>query len=359
MENAVSTESTARQRYSLAFVLLLLGSFLFIMVSSSLAGISNFENNLIMKNLLIEKTNWLHLKIGDRVFPEVVIGKGGWMEYSGDGNLDDFQIVQPLWNKHSLAKRLAAFEKYLNEQGITLLIVVAPNKASIYPERLPEEIQPLSTQTRLDYLISALKERNLPPVLDLRPALQQAKLEQEVYYVSNTHWNGYGAFVAYTAILNELSKTHPELQPYKPEELHLGTKRATVQDIAKLLQANFIKEPHFFYVPKDHPVQSLTLKDYYGFNHITSVDDENLPTLLMIHDSFGYRFLNEYMSMNFKKAYFIHSGEDTPLYLNRAAIEQFNPDIIVIEIVERSLNNLNNYLSQFDSPIKSYKEPKK
>ncbi|HMX74975.1 MAG TPA: hypothetical protein PKE35_12035, partial [Anaerolineales bacterium] len=93
--------------------------------------------------------------------------------------------------------------------------------------------------------------------------------------------------------------------------------------------------------------------------HITSVDDESLPTLLMIHDSFGYRFLNEYMSMNFEKAYFIHSGKDTPTYLNRAAIEQFNPDIIVIEIVERSLNNLNNYLSQFDSPIKFYQEPKK
>lgn len=359
MEKVMSTESIARQRYSLAFVLFLLGGLLFIMISSSLAGISDFENNLIMKNLLIEKTNWLHLKIGDRVFPEVVIGKDGWMEYSGDGNLDDFQTMQPLWNKHSLAKRLTAFEAYLNEQGITLLIVVAPNKASIYPERLPAEIQPLTEQTRLDDFIAALKENNLPQVLDLRPALQQAKLEQEVYYYSNTHWNGYGAFVAYTTILNELAKTHPELHPYTPEELDLGTKRATVQDIAKLLQANFIKEPHFFYIPKGHPVQSLTLKDYYGFNHITSVDDESLPTLLMIHDSFGYRFLNEYMSMNFEKAYFIHSGKDTPTYLNRAAIEQFNPDIIVIEIVERSLNNLNNYLSQFDSPIKFYQEPKK
>ena len=357
----MSAESTSRQRYSQAFVLLLLGGLLFIMVSSSLVGVSDFEDNLILKNLLIEKANWLRLKIGDRVFPNVLIGKDGWMEYTGDGNLNDYQnaIPIPKNGEKILVKRLESFNQYLQAQGITLLIVIAPNKASIYPDKLPEQIKILSEQSRLDYIVSHLNTNNLPTILDLRPALLNARLEQDVFYKTNTHWNGYGAFAAYTAILNELSKTHPELRPYKPEELDLGTKRATVQDIAKLLQANFIKEPHFFYMPKGHPVQSLTLIDYYGFNHITSVDDENLPTLLMIHDSFGYRFLNEYMSMNFEKAYFINSGEDTPLYLNRAAIEQFNPDIIVIEIVERSLKNLNNYLSQFDSPIKSYKESQK
>lgn len=135
----MSAESTSRQRYSQAFVLLLLGGLLFIMVSSSLVGVSDFENNLILKNLLIEKANWLRLKIGDRVFPNVLIGKDGWMEYTGDGNLNDYQnaIPIPKNGEKILVKRLESFNQYLQGQGIT---------RSVNCNR-PKQSQHLSRQT--------------------------------------------------------------------------------------------------------------------------------------------------------------------------------------------------------------------
>ena len=343
-------EMTSRQRYSAFFVLFLTGSLTVIMLWSAVFGMIRFEDNLVIKNFLIEKTNFLRLNLGDRVFPQVLIGKDGWMDFTGDYNLDDYQNVVSFNDEQVLMNRIAALDQFTKEQGITLLIVVAPNKATVYPDKLPDGITKVSEESRLDHFITLLKENNLPPILDLRPILINARSEREVYYKTNTHWNGYGAFVAYTAILNELEKTNPEVKAYKEEELEIGTKPPSVQDIPKLLQANYIKEAHRFYLPKGFSVYSLTLPEYFGFNHITSIPDSNLPTLLMYHDSFGYRFLNEYISMNFGKAYFIHSGDNINQYLNRESIQQFGPDIIVIEIVERGLDRFEAYLSNFDTP---------
>ena len=144
----MSTESIARQRYSLAFVLLLLGGLLFIMISSSLAGISDFENNLIVKNLLIEKTNWLRLRIGDRVFPNVLIGKDGWMEYTGDGNLNDYQNVIPIPQngKKTLIKRLESYD-------LSFSVITYPRKTSLY-ERLSIPFVYLLFQWSLPHLHS-------------------------------------------------------------------------------------------------------------------------------------------------------------------------------------------------------------
>jgi hypothetical protein len=322
------------------------------MAQSSLLGITKFEDNLFMKNFLIERANLLRIKIGDRVFPEVLIGKDGWMEYTGGGNLNDYQntIPIPTNGEQIFEKRLESFNGYLQTQGITLLIVVAPNKASIYPDKLPEQIKTLSEQSRLDYLSSHLKPDNLSLILNLKPALQNARQEQDVYYKTNTHWNGYGAYIAYATIISALENSHPELKPYKIADLKLNTTQPIVQDIPEILmRAKFIKEPDFFYTPEENFVQTLTLIDYFGYNRISWIPDSDLPTLLMIHDSFGYKFLNDYLSMNFGKSHFIHGGVNTPMYLNKETIQQFNPDIIIIEIVERNLEQLVNYLSNFAS----------
>ena len=342
-------EISLRQRYSQIFVYVLMSALLFIMAKSLIYGPANFEGNLFMRNFLIEKANLIHVSIGDRVFPEALIGKDGWMEFTGDKNLDDFQKELPLHDEKVLVKRLAAFNQFLQEQGITLLIVVAPNKATIYPDKLPDEITPISEQTRLERLEIVLKENNLPPMLDLSAVLQSARKEREVYYKTNTHWNGYGAYIAYAEIINTLKASHPELEPYKLEDLQLETTAPSVQDIPELLKANFIKEENFFYVPKEDFVHTQTLIDYFGYNRISSIPNSDLPTLLMIHDSFSYKFMNDYMSMNFSKSHFIHGGETTPSYLNQETIQQFNPDIIIIEIVERGVDRLEGYLSSFDT----------
>ena len=340
------TKPSLRYRYNQFFVLSMLGAIIYVMVQSIGPDINNFQDRLYKKDFLIEKAAQLRIKIGDRVFPLALLGKDGWMEYTGGGNLDDFQSANIFKNKKDFAKELTTLNQYLKPQGITLLIVIAPNKTSIYPDKLPEQIKSLSKQSRFDRLISYLDNNNLPVIVDLRPALRTARQDQDVYYKTDTHWNGYGAFVAYTAIINALGSSYPNLKPYKEADLELVTTNPGIHDIPNLMRITFITEPSFFFEPKTPFVQTVHPGDYLGYYQYSSIQDSKLPTLLMFYDSFGLAYLNNYLSMNFGKSHFVHTRSMLK-YLTQESIQQFKPDVIVIEIAERDLDQLENYLSNF------------
>src|SRR6266540_4995909 len=203
--------TSLRYRYTQLFILFMLSVLVYMLVQSVGSGIKNFQDNLYKKDLFIEKAALLRISLGDRVFPAALLGKEGWMEYTGKGNLDDFQNVKKLemGNKKNAINKMKSFYQYLKSQDITFLIVVAPNKATIYPDKLPDELKSLSEPSRLDMLTSLLEDNDLPVLVDLRPALQAARQDQDVYYKTNTHWNGYGAFVAYKEIINALGSSYP------------------------------------------------------------------------------------------------------------------------------------------------------
>jgi alginate O-acetyltransferase complex protein AlgJ len=327
--------STLRHRYTQFFVFFILSSIIYVMVKSIGPGTTNFQDNLYQKNFLIKRANLLRMKLGDRILPRALVGKDGWIDYTGDGNIDDFQNLKPFDHKRKAVSKLIALHGYLKSQDIDLLLVVIPNKATIYPDKLPEQIKSLPTESRLDQLLTALKARDLPIMVDLRPSLRAAREKQDVFFKdNNTHWNGYGAFVAYTAIMNALQRAHPELTPYQADDLEFVASNPRVW------------VPDFFYQPKKPFVQKLHPAGDYGYDQFSSIPDSKLPTLLMFHDSFGQYYLDDYLSWNFANSHFIHLLA-TPQYLNQGAIRQFNPDVVIIEIAERNLDQLFDFLDNF------------
>ena len=76
--------SSLRYRYTQFFVLFMLCSLTYVMVQSIGSGVTNFQDNLYKKDFLIEKATLLRIKIGDRVFPLALLGKDGWMVWTGE-----------------------------------------------------------------------------------------------------------------------------------------------------------------------------------------------------------------------------------------------------------------------------------
>jgi len=337
--------SNLRYRYTQFFLLFVFCSLIYVMVQSIGPGVNHFQENFYKRNFLIEKANWLRMKLGDRVLPTGVIGNDGWVDYTGDGNIDDFQNLKEFTNKAALLKTLRTVYKSLKSQDITFWIVVVPNKATIYPDKLPAQIKSLPTPSRLDQLRTLLETHHLPILVDLRPSLRAARADQDVYFKeNNTHWNGYGAFVAYTAILNALSNSYPELKAYESDSLKLvaAGPGAAAPDFYFAPKNPFVRTLHF---STDNSIDKIWGTDY-GYNQFSSIPESTLPTLLMFHDSFGAFYLNDYLSMNFGKSHFVHL-RGMPQYLNQQAIRQLKPDVIIIEIVERDLDQLTGILSNF------------
>src|SRR6185503_11425114 len=97
---------------------------------------------------LINLTSNLRLKMGDRVFPKVIVGEDGWLIFTGEGDIQDYQRAEA-FTEDELAMfqaDLDALSANYAARGITLLVVVVPNKNTIYPERVPSQITVLGNE---------------------------------------------------------------------------------------------------------------------------------------------------------------------------------------------------------------------
>ena len=85
--------------------------------------------------------------------------------------------------------------------GIPYLFVVAPSKHDVYPEFMPDRLNRVRDDSRLDQLMAYIEAFfPAPPVdiLDLRPTLAEArKSGVRLFHKTDTHWNDRGAWAAY------------------------------------------------------------------------------------------------------------------------------------------------------------------
>ena len=132
----------------------------------------------------------------------------GTFQYS-ETELDRICVVVRAWQDWSEAR------------GMEFLMVVPPNKVSIYPEYMPDWLTPFDGPTSTSRLITRLREAGVN-LLDLKPVLEPEKANHLLYYRTDTHWNQLGAFFCARAILGsdafaKFGMGSPELTEYRIE----------------------------------------------------------------------------------------------------------------------------------------------
>jgi alginate O-acetyltransferase complex protein AlgJ len=338
--------TTLRLRYSQFFIICLLGFALFTATQSLAGGVSKFQNSLWGHQALVTIFTSLRLNLGDRVYLQTLVGKDGWVflgwDLSGYENFDK----PGLNGLRRTQQRLQTLYEELQKRNITLILVIAPNKTTIYPDKLPDEIHVFSTQSRLDTFSAYLRQHGPPILVDLRPALIQGREKQDVYYKTDTHWNAYGAFIGYTQIMQELSKTYPQLAPKSIDDFEITSSKPISHDLARIMGAGCLLEPKIkFRLKKNSANPASTAPG------IPITPKENLPKLLMYMDSFGVG-LGAFIPHHFSQATLLEN--QSPNYwknMSLNSIDTIKPNIVIVELVERSFNGgrlvniLNNFLA--------------
>jgi hypothetical protein len=339
----MSTVNRPRVRYSQVFVLVILGALVFVMLKSLSAGFNALPGNFYQRKALVGGFNQLRYRLGDHVFPQVVVGKKGWLSFNSDGNLETYQNALMLeYRLVTIHRRLALLERDLKARGITLVVVVAPNKETIYPDKAAPQLVKLEEKSRLDLLMAA----EPAAMLDLRPALLEARRERQIYYQTDTHWNAYGAYVAYREIMTRIAQDYPSLQPLELSDFQFSETAPTTLDIARLLGSDFLQEPAVAFQPNfESGAYMYRIPPTSNVSISTSRRGEGM-TLLVYHDSFGDA-LNEFLQHDFETVYYIRGAVSDKTFESAAWVKTVQPDVIVIEIVERNLVYLDNLLAKF------------
>jgi alginate O-acetyltransferase complex protein AlgJ len=275
----------------------------------------------------------------------VLIGRDGWLFWLGeDGHSLDrhYRGTLPIQDSEiaATAAELTRRDHYLASRGVAYLVVVVPEKFTIYPEHLPEWVMPSPARRPLARLGAMITAAGVNYV-DLTDALWNAKASARVYYQTDSHWNLLGATVGREMIMHRVQDllgdkrlptiASPLRPPYVPGvDWYRG-------DLARM-----IVEPPLYREPDYAPlIKVLANPSGRCGRRIDDGKDDGfefyrcprpgLPKAVMYHDSMGI-YLIPLLTDDFSRVVFVSSHR-----LDAALIEREKPDIVIEEMVERAL----------------------
>lgn len=324
--------------YSILFLMVI---FIILLGQLFVSGITirSISDKYLWRKSLVEKFNNFKYNIGDRVFSNVLVGEDGWLYYTGDKSIQDYQKTSPI-NKNSM-KRLTSileqFDEKVQQYGGELLVVIPPDKSTVYPQYMPDEVPVIGQVSSLDRFLEHIQNNSNIQILDLRPALTNASEIAPSYYTTDTHWNCIGAYYAYNDIISKLKMSNLELDAYSLSDFELDDSQSSVMDMPSMLALNLKEEKN-----------DVSPKFKTDFSVITGHNDlvdgksprvvvnqgKKAPSLMVFHDSFYEVCLNKFIEPTFGRTVSIpYRVSEMTDYLN--IIDAEKPDILIVEFAER------------------------
>lgn len=282
----------------------------------------------------------------------VILGKHPWLFFGGD----EGYYLSPLFKPEELEQLKGVLEQrrdWLSAQGIQYIFLVAPNKQSIYSEYLPDSIQYASAKSRLDQLMDYLKQNSDLEVVDLREDFHKAKLSHQIYEKTDTHWSELGAFYAYRAVMQRVSRKFPSTKPFDLFDFKVAATNQSGGDLARILKLeaiyreDFLKlEPKFFRkasqlarlegypaVPQQVALIGPNSPSFMRLPPlIAKIQDDRLPTAVVFGDSFAAKGFIYFLIEHFRRTVFV--GQQV---FDVELIQRERPNVVIQEVVERSM----------------------
>jgi alginate O-acetyltransferase complex protein AlgJ len=264
---------------------------------------------------------------------KVTHGKDGWLfldndtnwflrQYSGEVRLSDEQLAQ--WER-LLEYRVGR----LGELGARYHFLIAPESPAVYPEKLPDEITVAPERTVQQLLAHLDATGSRANVVYPLEELLAAKAQRLLYPKIDTHWNDFGAFIAYKRLARELKRdvaiheVDDEEVDFFDAELHgdLGHKLgvpAHPQPCARYLYAR---------ARKLHDNRVLSR------GSLVILENPHAPptTCVMFGDSCA-SFIMPFIAQTFRRLVWAWSSA-----VDYDLVRQERPDVVVSQMIERFL----------------------
>jgi hypothetical protein len=276
----------------------------------------------------------------------VMRGNDGWYYWLGEDGLAldrHYRGTRPFPQSevdNSVAE-LAHRAEWLASRGIAYVVVAVPEKYTIYPEHLPSWVVKAPQPTPYDRMAAAIAKDGRVTFVDLRPALLAAKARERIYYQTDSHWNFNGAVIGYGEMMRAVQRALPpgvlpSIAP-PPRPIYVPGVDFYSGDLVQMLGLpSRIREDDVAPLGKvlaatDRCARRIDKDEYPGFEFFVC-DRPGLPRAVILRDSMAIPLI-PLLSENFSRVVYVSTRE-----LDRALIEREKPDIVIEELVERSLH---------------------
>ncbi|NHF59093.1 hypothetical protein FK220_007065 [Flavobacteriaceae bacterium TP-CH-4] len=303
-----------------------------------------YNDNFGLRNNLVNWGGTYRTKLfRSSIHPELVkFGKKKWLFYNKMEGSRMFKSyartnLLPQDTLRMVINKWEDKKKRFDAEGRKYFLSFWPNKHSIYPEYLPitMKVQIKDTLSRVDQILQQLAKDNSPIKLhDVRPELLQSKGEKVLYHKFDSHWNDYGAFLAYRSFFNA-NKEALGMLPKSEEDFEIRWEDYSGGEFIQMLgvrNKGFFKEknPKFTIKENKDQIEYLPID---GFPRLTvrtrNEHCGNKIKALIFRDSFSNSLI-QFFSLHFYEVTYIWGYKE--YYVGKV-----QPDIIIEGFVEREI----------------------
>ena len=291
-----------------------------------------FRDYLIVLNMKIQ-----YGLLGRQGNSRALIGKDGWLYYidpNYGANYSDFMKLNTVSASEveEFVKAVKDRADWCEQNGIKFLLLIPPNKHNVYPEYYPF-VRP-GGLTRTEQFITGLQKTNVHYIYPRDVLIANKNISPGVYYKTDTHWNPFGALLAYEEIKKEMKRIFPRTK-FADIEFTQSTKEIPGRgDIVPMLGlTTYGNITDVKYRPK-----GKTWADIYTYEKNLKKDgivavgkNSRLPTAIIYRDSFS-NSLEPFTSTLFSRADYVWKWFEGP---DKEYVLANKPDIVIWEIVEK------------------------
>jgi len=268
-------------------------------------------------------------------------GKDNWLFLgnSYDKSVAKLKLaIQPSSDELQLTKsHFSEVAEASAKYGARTVLILGPNKESVYPEYLPDAIEPSETKYSSYFLDQLNDIQNFTvhnPTTDLRTL---KKSEGFLFWKTDTHWNSKGAFLAFCGFLEKFSIPLPEVE-FEEGAVHSGD----LIGISGLEQFPLDSRDDWKAVWKYQPTwtQGVLQKDkqtsFGAVELVTNSKPKSDNYVWVIGDSFA-EGMRDYFNATFRQVLYVGHWVDKLAGIpENLAKAREKPDMVVVVRVERS-----------------------
>lgn len=307
------------------------------------------NDQLPARSFLVSYRNYMEYSLFGlihRPVPMVHFGKDGWMFYTGENVVEMYQNNHPYTEEElqKICNQLLKRRDWLRQKGIQYYIVFPHISNFVYEEKIGRKLRRIQPQSKLDQVLQYLRQHSDLKVIDVNAPIAEAKRKysKPLYYRIDSHWNLFGSYFAYKALIGEIRKDFPSMRPPLPlDSIHWTVDVNHNGDLARLVSIDRFLD-RIDYLPEHPFINANTTCPAPPYPDYLSVQpmvlqigrDPAMPRMVMNRDSYS-NYLLPYVSGHFSRSLFLWS----PLFFP-GVIEQEKPDIVILEMLERFLNDL-------------------
>jgi hypothetical protein len=256
----------------------------------------------------------IRMLIGLPAADTLVAGRDGWQFLKTyEDVLDQYRGIKPM-SAAALDAWIDTMERRQREveaQGGAFMVFIAPDQQTVYADYMPAWATRVGP-TRLDQIVQRLKARGSQlKLVDPRAAMQAARKDgRKLYSAYESHWTQLGAFVGYSAIMQQAASALSNVRVLQASDFTLGagTIRWTMPPVTET-----------------QPTLTMTK---------TQSPPDGAPDLMIIGDSY-IDVLKPFLDATFKSVAVRYNSHPFPA----EDIRRQRPALVVYETAERFLGH--------------------